>query len=304
MRRRPAPTDSLELLLDTICNTFGGVLFIAILVVLLLQMTPNSPKPSDQTPVMGVPAATAESQIHEISMLEREIERQQENLKASSELVDRLATKELKELLEEKKQVEAEEARLKETISQLSDLTADADKKESQTRQEHADLNRRKQSLEQSKQELESQYEDLRSKRTFDIRLPKVQTAPLKNPIAIVFRYGRMYIWHRYDNNMNRLGLNTDEFVVTNETETEIFSRPDPSRGIVLDGSDHMNAEIRKLLKPFASAECYLEFVVRSDSFAEFRHARDVAKELGFEYRLMPGDGPVRDQGGSADIVQ
>lgn len=304
MRRRPAPTDSLELLLDTICNTFGGVLFIAILVVLLLQMTPDSPKPSDQTPVMGVPAATAESQIQEISMLEREIERQQENLKASSELIDRLATKELKELLEEKKQVEAEEARLKETISQLSDLTADADKKESQTRQELADLNHRKQSLEQSKQELEGQYDDLRSERTFDIRLPKVRTAPLKHSIGIVIRYGRMYLWHRYDNDMNRLGLNTDDFIVTEETETEIFSRPDPSRGIVLNGSDEMNAKIKMLLGQFSSADCYLTFVVRSDSFAEFRHARDVVKELDFEYRLMPGDGPVRDRGGSAGFVQ
>ena len=32
-RRSAAKQDSLELLLDTICNTFGGVLFIAILVV-------------------------------------------------------------------------------------------------------------------------------------------------------------------------------------------------------------------------------------------------------------------------------
>lgn len=173
MRRKPAPTDSLELLLDTICNTFGGILFIAILVVLLLQMTPGSSQESDQTPVTGIPVATAESQIQEISMLEREIERQQENLKASSELVESMVTKKLKELLEEKKQVEAEEARLKVPISQLSDMTADADKKESQTRQELADLNRRKQSLEQSKQELESQYDDLRSERTFIFDCPR-----------------------------------------------------------------------------------------------------------------------------------
>ena len=38
-RRRSRKQDSLELLLDTICNTFGGVLFIAILVVMLLQQT-------------------------------------------------------------------------------------------------------------------------------------------------------------------------------------------------------------------------------------------------------------------------
>lgn len=77
-----------------------------------------------------------------------------------------------------------------------------------------------------------------------------------------------MYLWHRYDNDMNRLGLNTDDFIVTDETKTEIFSRPYPSKGIVLNGSDEMNAEIRKLLRQFSSAHCYLTFVVRSDSFS------------------------------------
>ena len=40
MSRKPNDDDgSLELLLDTICNTFGGVLFISILVILLLNLS-------------------------------------------------------------------------------------------------------------------------------------------------------------------------------------------------------------------------------------------------------------------------
>lgn len=50
-RRRTTSADSLELLLDTICNTFGGVLFIAILVVILLRMTGES---EEETPVPTV----------------------------------------------------------------------------------------------------------------------------------------------------------------------------------------------------------------------------------------------------------
>jgi len=38
-RRRGAPASSLDLLLDTICNTFGGVVFLAILTIILLQMS-------------------------------------------------------------------------------------------------------------------------------------------------------------------------------------------------------------------------------------------------------------------------
>jgi hypothetical protein len=37
-RRKRTADSSLELLLDTICNTFGGVLFLAILICVLLRM--------------------------------------------------------------------------------------------------------------------------------------------------------------------------------------------------------------------------------------------------------------------------
>ena len=37
MKRRRDQTDSLELFLDTICNTFGGIIFLAILVAILSQ---------------------------------------------------------------------------------------------------------------------------------------------------------------------------------------------------------------------------------------------------------------------------
>ena len=38
-RRRKNDTGSLDLLLDTICNTFGGILLIALLVIVLLNTT-------------------------------------------------------------------------------------------------------------------------------------------------------------------------------------------------------------------------------------------------------------------------
>ena len=38
-RKSSASSDSLDLLLDTICNTFGGVLFIAMLVIILLNIS-------------------------------------------------------------------------------------------------------------------------------------------------------------------------------------------------------------------------------------------------------------------------
>ena len=62
-RRRTRKQDSLELLLDTICNTFGGVLFIAILVVMLLQQTGGAPAIPSPAPVSPVELQSLASQM-------------------------------------------------------------------------------------------------------------------------------------------------------------------------------------------------------------------------------------------------
>ena len=50
MSRRGAPSgDSLDLLLDTICNTFGGILFIAMLVVILTNQMSREASPTEPT---------------------------------------------------------------------------------------------------------------------------------------------------------------------------------------------------------------------------------------------------------------
>lgn len=47
-RRSGANADSLDLFLDTICNAFGGLLFLAILLTLLVQMQSNDDSGSSQ----------------------------------------------------------------------------------------------------------------------------------------------------------------------------------------------------------------------------------------------------------------
>lgn len=44
---KKSSAESLELLLDTVTNTFGGILFLALLVAILLQKTSPSPSADD-----------------------------------------------------------------------------------------------------------------------------------------------------------------------------------------------------------------------------------------------------------------
>lgn len=62
-RKSVEPADSLDLLLDTICNTFGGVLFMAMLIC-LLSGGPAKQKPVDEQ-------ALAQQQLHVLSAIEQ-----------------------------------------------------------------------------------------------------------------------------------------------------------------------------------------------------------------------------------------
>ena len=69
-RRSRGEASSLELLLDTMCNTFGGVMFIAIsLFVVISAMEPKRPETPEPPPV------PTEELREEISRLEKELRR-------------------------------------------------------------------------------------------------------------------------------------------------------------------------------------------------------------------------------------
>ena len=84
MRRSiTADAGSLELLLDTICNTFGGVLFISILVVVLLNMT------SKQLAV-DPPSRNAQAELLEVRELLQDSKKEMSRLTATLAQQERL----------------------------------------------------------------------------------------------------------------------------------------------------------------------------------------------------------------------
>lgn len=114
-RRSAAKQDSLELLLDTICNTFGGVLFIAILMVLLLQQTGQGVTP----PPITVPP----EKLHELSQRTTELTAELTRLKANREsqkaIVDSFAPEEVRDLIQRRRELTAQEAELQTKADEL-----------------------------------------------------------------------------------------------------------------------------------------------------------------------------------------
>ena len=174
---------------------------------------------------------------------------------------------------------------------------------------DRAENSKIKQDLEvalRDKQQTQTALENDRKSRTTEARLPLLRPPGARQEIGFVLRYGRLYLWHRYDQFHNRQGLNTDDFVIVGEEDGGLLTLPKPTGGILLDGSAASKESVRRLLRQFDSRTCYLVPIVRPDSFTAFAQFRDLALELGFNYRLMPAEmnSPIADRGGSATGVQ
>jgi hypothetical protein len=278
-RRRRAPASSLDLLLDTICNTFGGVLFIAILVVLLLQMSGQSGANSAIDAEKQQQFLESQSQLEELrARLKtlRAVAAQQESLasdlaaQAPRELVDQfrdwrtrrdsLNDQHLKELAElSKEQAESNDLAVKHAA--LDEALADR----------HSKL-----------AALEATLSAEAAAHSEEARLPS-QHATDKQEIPLLLFGGKVCFVYRTEAD-GSIAFNGDEFSMTG-AQREVA--PLAGKGVAL-GVGGENAEIAERLKQFAKDEYYVAAFVWSNSFREFKQLKETLVHHGFEYRLVP----------------
>ena len=304
-RRQSARQDSLELLLDTICNTFGGVLFIAILVVLLLQQTGNGPDgpPAPHRPVSEVEMLSLTNRLDAITA---ELARLSETRVSQEATVASFAPAEIRALIEQRRDATTRQNALQAEVDQLRVENAKSSARTEAVRAENERVRVSLAKAVEKKRRAEQTLEQERLARVEEVRLPVIRPAFGKREIGLILRYGRLYVWHRYGAGNERLGLNTDEFVVVAEEDDSLVTRPIPTKGIPLDDSNASREAIRRTLSRFDAKSCCLAVIVRPDSYGVFKQVRDQAIALKFDYRLMPteADSPIADRGGTGGKVQ
>jgi hypothetical protein len=192
MRRRIlAPKDSLDLLLDTMCNAFGGIVLIAILVALLIQ-TPGS----GNIPVVPAWRETAEAarNARELVDLEAEIAILEEKREANRELID---------LVRRRNELEAAaaERRASGNLSnaqlhkRLGDLLGEKSEALDQLGRASASLATVKAELLEKKAELvriEGGLEDFIASRVAETRPPELRDSS-GSQFNFILRYGEIY---------------------------------------------------------------------------------------------------------------
>jgi hypothetical protein len=321
MSRRSRTNDSsLELLLDTICNTFGGILFLAILVSVLLQTR------RDRVASSVVPEAQLQPAIPkaDIVRLSTEVAEVVEQLKEAERELARVrsfvaehSTPALGVSLEK---LHAEQVRQRELeverTSMLAAIAADntaavtasslASTRRETSQQAEAKAKAASVLLSQAQKRHESlrQLAALLQKKVNDKNvIQTVGKAPReretdKREFGVLVRYGRAYLTHLHDN-FDRV-VNTRDFTVKVGMDLNTATAK-PGAGLDICAPD-ADARLQELLSRYPATDWYPCFVVHPDSYDAFQVLKAKLVAQGYEYRLVPTAKAVADQGGHGRV--
>ena len=307
MSRRRASDSSLELLLDTITNTFGGVLFVAMLVALMLRSAPQETAPTADDPVerarLEVELDSLRQQAADLRSRPELSRPQATNDSSPDEVSPEMLLKELLSVIEERTTVleatSTHQTAAATAADRAAELAAAAD--EAARSLERASSELGEQEAEANRLTVLLAELDRRRQQPSDVRtvgLPLL-TATDKQQVAIMLRYGRLYMMHFWRNG-TRLGPNTVDFVVTPGPPQ--VARARPSGGSPVE-EESIGATLRELLAAFPKENWVVATVIHIESFDSFALLKRALVDAGYTYEpitILPGKGIV-DTGGKAE---
>ncbi|QDT28782.1 hypothetical protein Enr10x_41280 [Gimesia panareensis] len=281
--RRTSDGSSLELLLDTICNTFGGVLFISILVVILINMSSDA---SQKIP----PDEPAQSELMEMQI---ELQNSQERIQKLKNVIEQQQSIESQFVDPDTRMIVRKWTQLNEDLTRLEESKEQA---LSNISRDQTLINRVATEAKQSADALASakeEYSSLLSRlrveveaRSQSAKLPKLRRT---NKNEMVFFLSQGY-FSSYARKMGEGTYvpNTNE-VVEKTGPQGAYIEPVSSAGIKISKDDNAIQEpLERRLSDFKPSQHYIAVFVSPDSFEEFAVLKDLMVQKGFEYRLEP----------------
>lgn len=318
-RRRRADDSSLELLLDTITNTFGGILFIAILLSLLLKSSSRTAREAATRvePMSAVEQAELESQVadlqQDVESLRRRVaaaasepgDSQAEDselgkLSAAAAAVEAAVLERaeaVRNTLEHQREAAAATEQfemLEQDRKMIEDRLAEAEHRLAAAREEAAKLAEAALQIDRPQGPTEIEQ---------TVSLPSLRPS-LKTEVALYVRFDKIFMMHSWRNG-ERQGPNTDQFVIVPTPSGDgvrQVARPKPDTGMDVN-ADTITDDLRRMLQSFPPNKFVVSVVVFEDSFDVFQLIKASIVRNGYEYRpipLSPGQSIV-DTGGRGE---
>lgn len=307
-RTRRDSEGSLELLLDTITNTFGSVLFITMLVAILVRAAGQPAK--NKEPVSAISRANAEARVAEASAEIERVKRAIESLPPADPVLDSIE-REIAELREETARLLMDGSALSARIMADQEKRLELDRRIAEARRSLERLRPiAKEQAERRRKAEERSAELAQSAIAIDkpvdpTQIVQVATFPelaetTKEQFGLLMKYGRLYAMHARDAAGNRLGPNPDHFVVTRRPDGRQTAQARPDAGHIADGATVREA-LRQLLSRYPADRWVIAMVVHEDSFGQFQTVKAALVELGYQYDPMTirANKGVWDSGGT-----
>jgi hypothetical protein len=281
MRRRKQPeTSSLDLFLDTICNTFGGIVFLAILIAVLVQMRSKAPtsQQSDTVPV------TAE-EYHQIAMQVEELSSERRRLAvAIAQLQLMQGNSDDAAVAEQRKILEAKRLELEAQLAKQTDVTESVAKQMQENQEIQEEIDALQQQLIESQAALEQEQSALDEALADNmevLKLPKVQRS-FKSNIIMILQYGRLYAIYE-----PRSKSTFEKHVVATPVGMDLLVEPIRQAG--WDLSDSLQRkDASDYLASHSVGSYFVSVAAFADSFADFAELKSLVLELGHDYQLQP----------------
>ena len=284
--RRQKSKDSLDLLLDTMCNTFGGIILIAILVALLsggpLQLAP----PTAETEVVQL-REQARTELQRLQLVSAQLHQhiQAEGLDRRVELLrqretaqTRIAalTRQLKTEQVHLHNLEAQNPRERQAAveMELEQLEEQAAKIQQTADGLQGDIATRQHSLVR----MQAQTRSVLESSVLRLRYPKERFTS-KHRYYVLVKYGRLYPTELPGGERNRRTIDWTE------RGDDSLARPRAAAGIDPAGNP---GQAEAVFAELNSASRYIAFIVSPDSFATFSAAQRYCVRHDLEFGWSP----------------
>ena len=278
---RAHKSDSLDLLLDTICNTFGGIVFISLLVVILANMTGKDAavQPPDQASQSRLVALRRELEA-ERDRLQRtqSVLRQQQLIKG--EFTSRESVRLARELGMQRIQVSTLVGNNDSVLARVAELQAQNNTIAKELADQRTAITATAKQLQTISRRLTREV----SRRTRDVTLPTVSR--WNGDVAnTVLKNGTLCFLQIPSNGF--LAWNPRESKIAKEMGETIID-PVISAGLKINLTSPADSALNDKLSTFDSRKHLIRVWVMPDSYGEFTAVREALVRNKFRYEIRP----------------
>lgn len=275
MKKKRDAESSLELLLDTMCNTFGGVMFIAIALIVVLSIVSKI-----KTPETSDPAATQQR----LEQLQKELEKLKSSNAARAQMLEALKNDPRRELLKEIILLETQLQEQERRQIQLNTAVTALVKKNQLCQQQQTLQQKELLKNEQEKQVVIVQHEQLKKQiKQLQEELKKIVSGHIMFK-TLVSSDAAPYYLIVFNNRIWRIGPEKigncphDDVEFTEDGNKVVCQIDKSVRGAPLLRDGHISPEAKKLLNEIPRNR-FPDFSLHSNSVADFFLFREELKK-------------------------